>query len=157
MPVYVTQSFMYSEDFARGIASCFNEVPVEPLCDGVQMHLWEDPDFVPVPHTPVEDYEAAESLLDGYSAISITLNEPVNIQPDCDGAIGSALFQVTPATPSVTSTIYGYWLQASGGVIGAERFPNGQAVPLAEHGDWLQVVTALPIHSYQATAPDVEE
>jgi hypothetical protein len=135
---------VYSLAMAQALVNAFGTRPAAALAAALEVHLWQDPVFAPVPTTPLASFTTAEANYTGYvAATGVTLTSPVNLNGDAQGAIANVLFDTT-APVTVPNTVYGYWLQSGSTLLMFEKFPTGSQVNFAVEGDYLNLTLAMP-------------
>jgi hypothetical protein len=148
---YTSQHVVLGSSFSTVIVNSFTTVQTAaPLTSG-KVRLTTDPSFNPTPGNVIADFTPHEAAFPGYptGGIATTAGSAVNLSPTCKGYICPVTFTLSgsPGGPAIT----GYWIDNGLWVVTAERFAAGLVVPLANGGDFLELLIEIPLQEYQDT------
>jgi hypothetical protein len=134
--------------FLDAIATAYGTRPAAALAPTLTVKLINSAVLVLTPDTDLATLTAAEANFSGYSAQSLTITGPVRGGTKYEGMIGTVTFVATTASPFVTDTAYGYWVETAGALLMAEMFGAGSQVPFGNVGDFLDLDALLPALSF---------
>jgi len=97
------------------------------------------------PDTTLASFTAAEAAFSGYGAASVTLSGPVNPGPNSQALAAGALYIGNSTTTFNQDTITGYYTTSGGNWQQAELFADGQQVPIAANGDFLDLLLLVTL------------
>jgi hypothetical protein len=154
VPSYNSQQVGFSQFFANELLTAITTRPAAALVAAGKVRLSQDPAFNPTPQSTMAALATNEANFSGYTAggDAATIGTPVNLSPNCQGVLATAMFVAAPAGPFVPNTVYGYWVDDGTNVVAYERFANGASFSFASPGDFLDLTVLLPVQLTQATA-----
>lgn len=155
MSVRQSQSLIYSETFIRSVVAAFKTVPGAALMVTLTAHLIKTEGFEPTPQMDAATVEAQEADFTDYVAKAVVLIEPANVGPDVEGGIATVTWNMTTDPIGTSNTVYGYFLETAGDLVGCEMFAAGQQVNMANIGDYLSLNLAVMLQDYQSVLPTV--
>lgn len=153
MRSYQSQNVVVGRNFAATILAALGTRPAAALLATPKVRLSMDPSFNPTPDSTVAGLAANEANFSGYTAggYAPTMSGPVNLAGDISGVTANVLPIATTATPFVSATCYGYWIDDGVNVIVAEKFAGGVTANFGSVGDYLDLQVSIPVELAQST------
>lgn len=153
MASFASANPVYGSAFLASIIGAYKTAPMNPLIDTAKVRLSNNPAFVASPGSTVAELDATECAYSGYAAggIALVVGAPVILSATCEGAVTALQFLATSATPFVSDTAYGYWIDDGVNVILSEPFSVPGGIPFAAAGNFLELIVQLPQQAPQAT------
>ncbi len=154
MNTYESVNIVYGQAFANTLLAAMKTAPTNPLINAGKLRLSHDPAFNPTSSSTISALAAQECDFSGYTAggVTFTLTTGIDLSAAAQGATTYALFEAATATPFVSDTAYGYWIDDGTNVIAAERFANGGSAAFNAVGAFLGLTVFLPVQMTQATS-----
>lgn len=150
---WTAQNVVYGRTFVNTILAAFAAAPLAELIDTAKIRLSQNPAFAPDPDSAIADLTPTEADYSGYTAggIAMVVSAPLNLGTDVQGTMSSVLFKATTATPFVSNTVYGWWIDDGTNLICGEAFPGGVNALFGSINDFLQLDVVTPLPLYQTT------
>lgn len=147
MAQYTSRNVVFGDVFANAWVLALKTVPGAALLAAGKLRLSKDPSFNPNSKTTLAELEANECDFSGYPAggIAVSLTTGLDLTPQIQGAITSGTFVAATATPFVSGTAYGYWIDDGTDMAMAEKFASPFNAPFAEVGAFLVLNAAIPL------------
>ena len=154
MSTYAAQNVVFGQAAANALLNCLKTAPLAALLATGKLRLSHDPAFNPNPQTALSALSAQEANYSGYPSggIAVALTVGVNLSPGAQGAVQSALFEAATATPFVSDTVTGWWIDDGTIMWCAEKFTPPFVAPFQAVGDFLQLLAAFPDQLRQPTS-----
>lgn len=153
MPAFASSNPVYGTAFLNSLLNAYKTTAAGPLVATAKVRLNTNPAFNPGAGDTIADNVANEADFSGYPAggIAVVLSAPVNLSTTCQGSLFNATYTAAAATPFVTGTAYGYWVDDGTNVIMGEKFGAGINFAFGVPGDFLELIGQMPQQAYQAT------
>jgi hypothetical protein len=153
MAAYASASVVFGTNFLNTLMAALKTTASGPLVATAKVRLNTNPAFNPQPGDSIATNTANEADFSGYTTggDSLTISNPVNLSATCQGVVGAVTFTSATASPFVSGTAYGYWVDDGTNVIVAERFANGVNFGFSAPGDFLELIVQIPAQAFQAT------
>lgn len=151
MAEYTTKSIIYSQAFCEAMAGAWTAAPEDPLMDAATLHLIKDPDAGPTPQFDAAAFAAVEADYTGYSGADkdLELVVPANLSSQVSGGAAAKTFNISTGPVTTGNSIYGYWVESAGVVVGYEMFDSAGPFSMGSVGDFLILDILLPMMEYQ--------
>lgn len=147
-----TLTFVYNRPFLDAMLKAFTTIPTAKLIATPTLRLCTGAMPLITADTTLAALVALETNFSGYAPATPTLTDPTRLSQGAEGAIATATWVATSASPFVPGDITGYFLTDGTVLVGAEAFPAGQDVQIAFVGDWLTLQLVLPAQANQASS-----
>lgn len=144
---YQSQRLNIGRTWAKSNVAAFKTDPGAALIVTPKVRLSGDPVFNPTSDSTLASLVAGEAIFSGYTAggYAPTFSDALNIAADVVGEIANVIPTLATATPLVTATVYGYWMDNGADVIVSEKFANGITFTFALVGDFLDLQIVIPV------------
>lgn len=152
MAQYTSTNLIFGRTFANAMLAALKTVPGAALLAAGKVRLSSDAAFSPTADTTLAALVANESAFTGYPAggVAVSLTTGVDVQPQTQGAITSAVFEGTGTRPLVAPGVaYGYWIDDGVEPAVMEKFPS--PVTFENAGDYLVLNCIIPELLNQST------
>ena len=151
MKNYTSLAVVYGRAFVPKWMSAL----IAPVTAGIlataKLRLSKDPQFNPTPDSTIAQLAAMEADFSGYApgGKALTLNAYVNSSGGADSYYAQVIFNAAVATPQVSNTITGYWIDDATEFCVGERFAAGQSAAIDILGDYLGLTVLDPMQFNQ--------
>jgi hypothetical protein len=148
---YATVNVVYGRAFILKWLAGLTAPITAGLLATAKLRLSKDPQFNPTPDSLLSALAAMEADFSGYPAggKAVILASYVGSSASADSAYAQVIFTAAAATPQVSNTVTGYWIDDGTEVCVAERFSAGQTAPFDIVGDYLGLTALVPLQFYQ--------
>lgn len=153
MSVRTTKAVVFGRVFANALLTGLTTLAGAALLATGKLRLSNDPAFNPTPSTLLAALTAAECAYSGYTAggIAVVMTGPLNVTVDIQGVSQSHLFEAVTASPFITDTAYGWWIDDGTDMLLAGAFADDGPVAFQAPNDFLQLLAILPVSLLQPT------
>lgn len=154
MATYSSQLITYGQAYLETVAAANKTAPMTALIASGKLRLSNNPALVANPQATISQLAADECAYSGYTAggIAVTLSGPLILSNSAVGMLCTGTFLATTATPFVSDSAHGYWIDDGTNVILVEAFPPGTVFSFAQAGAFLELVVLIPLQTSQATS-----